>query len=121
MCLSITIYRNRCAKTKKDWKKPSIYHNLLTTAPLFPVLAFTSTLCCPHGALPTNSIYHAIIDRPTKLLQKKKIRINSIKRLQTIALALGEARTRTELIPFLTGVQQFQQCVSSNAALLCLI
>jgi len=31
-----------------------------------------------------------------------QIRINSIKRLQTIALALGEARTRTELIPFLT-------------------
>lgn len=36
---------------------------------------------------------------------ENKIRINSIKRLQTIALALGEARTRTELIPFLTGMQ----------------
>lgn len=31
-----------------------------------------------------------------------QIRINSIKRLQTIALALGDSRTRTELIPFLT-------------------
>jgi len=31
-----------------------------------------------------------------------QIRINSIKRLTTIALALGEARTRSELIPFLT-------------------
>ena len=29
-------------------------------------------------------------------------RLNSIKKLSTIALALGEERTRTELIPFLT-------------------
>lgn len=28
--------------------------------------------------------------------------MNSIKKLSTIALALGEERTRTELIPFLT-------------------
>lgn len=31
-----------------------------------------------------------------------QIRLNSIRRLSTIALALGDARTRTELIPFLT-------------------
>ena len=31
-----------------------------------------------------------------------QLRLNSIKRLATIALALGEERTRTELIPFLT-------------------
>lgn len=31
-----------------------------------------------------------------------KLRLNSIKKLSTIALALGEERTRTELIPFLT-------------------
>lgn len=31
-----------------------------------------------------------------------QIRLNSIQRLSTIALALGEARTRTELIPFLS-------------------
>jgi serine/threonine-protein phosphatase 2A regulatory subunit A len=30
-------------------------------------------------------------------------RLNSISRLSTIALALGEDRTRTELIPFLSG------------------
>ena len=32
-----------------------------------------------------------------------QMRLNSIKRLSTIALALGEERTRTELIPFLVG------------------
>lgn len=31
-----------------------------------------------------------------------QLRLNSIKKLSTIALALGEERTRTELIPFLT-------------------
>lgn len=31
-----------------------------------------------------------------------QIRLNSIRRLSTIALALGDARTRTELIPFLS-------------------
>lgn len=30
------------------------------------------------------------------------MRLNSIKKLSTIALALGEERTRSELIPFLT-------------------
>lgn len=29
------------------------------------------------------------------------LRLNSVKRLETIALALGEERTRQELIPFL--------------------
>ena len=32
-----------------------------------------------------------------------QLRLNSIKKLSTIALALGVERTRTELIPFLTG------------------
>lgn len=31
------------------------------------------------------------------------LRLNSIRRLSTIALALGEERTRSELIPFLKG------------------
>ena len=31
------------------------------------------------------------------------LRLNAIKRLSTIALALGADRTRTELIPFLDG------------------
>uniref|UniRef100_A0A452SIZ9 Uncharacterized protein n=1 Tax=Ursus americanus TaxID=9643 RepID=A0A452SIZ9_URSAM len=31
-----------------------------------------------------------------------KLRLNSIKKLSTIALALGVERTRTELLPFLT-------------------
>lgn len=31
-----------------------------------------------------------------------QLRLNSIKKLSTIALALGEERTRSELIPFLT-------------------
>ena len=30
------------------------------------------------------------------------LRLNSVKRLGTIAMALGEERTRNELIPFLT-------------------
>ena len=32
-----------------------------------------------------------------------QLRLNSIKKLSTIALALGVERTRAELIPFLTG------------------
>lgn len=32
----------------------------------------------------------------------QQLRLNSIKKLSTIALALGEERTRSELIPFLT-------------------
>lgn len=32
-----------------------------------------------------------------------QLRLNSIKKLSTIALALGVERTRTELLPFLTG------------------
>lgn len=31
------------------------------------------------------------------------MRLNSIRRLSTIALALGEERTRAELLPFITG------------------
>lgn len=33
-----------------------------------------------------------------------QIRLNSIRKLSTIALALGAERSRTELIPFLTGM-----------------
>lgn len=33
------------------------------------------------------------------------LRLNAIKRLSTIALALGAERTRDELIPFLDGTQ----------------
>ena len=33
-----------------------------------------------------------------------QLRLNSIKKLSTIALALGVERTRSELIPFLTGL-----------------
>src|SRR5690349_20353898 len=36
-----------------------------------------------------------------------KLRLNSIKKLSTIALALGVERTRSELIPFLTGLFVF--------------
>ena len=32
-----------------------------------------------------------------------ELRLNSIKKLSTIALALGVERTRSELLPFLTG------------------
>ena len=35
-----------------------------------------------------------------------QLRLNSIKKLSTIALALGVERTRSELIPFLTGRSQ---------------
>jgi hypothetical protein len=52
----------------------------------------TSFFCLPH--LPPHTIIAWL---------PAQIRINSIKRLTTIALALGEARTRSELIPFLTG------------------
>lgn len=34
-----------------------------------------------------------------------QLRLNSIKKLSTIALALGVERTRTELLPFLTGTK----------------
>lgn len=41
-------------------------------------------------------------------------RLNSIKKLSTIALALGEERTRTELIPFLTDTIYDEDEVFSN-------
>lgn len=37
-----------------------------------------------------------------KLTISLQLRLNSVKKLATIALALGEERTRTELVPFLT-------------------
>lgn len=47
------------------------------------------------------------------------LRLNAIKRLNTIALALGPQRTRDELIPFLDGNSQTKKklsLVSLNAA-----
>jgi hypothetical protein len=38
------------------------------------------------------------------------MRLNSVRRLSTIALALGEERTRTELIPFLKGELLYRTC-----------
>jgi len=38
------------------------------------------------------------------------LRLNAIKRLSTIALALGAERTREELIPFLDGIFFFFFC-----------
>ena len=37
-----------------------------------------------------------------------QLRLNSIRRLSTIALALGPDRTREELIPFLNGKSEVQ-------------
>ena len=39
-----------------------------------------------------------------------QLRLNSIKKLSTIALALGVERTRSELIPFLTGIVTIVLC-----------
>lgn len=36
-----------------------------------------------------------------------QLRLNSIRRLSTIAVALGVERTRDELIPFLNGAPRF--------------
>ena len=36
-------------------------------------------------------------------LPTPQLRLNSIKKLSTIALALGDERTRSELLPYLTG------------------
>ena len=40
-----------------------------------------------------------------------QLRLNSVRRLSTIALALGEDRTREELIPFLNGMLASLNCV----------
>ena len=40
-----------------------------------------------------------------------QLRLNSIKKLSTIALALGDERTRSELLPFLTGKNNQLVCV----------
>jgi hypothetical protein len=54
-------------------------------------------------------------------------RLNSVKRLSTIALALGEERTRSELLPFLTGreacspamlLPRMRSCCADGAGLL---
>lgn len=47
-------------------------------------------------------IFLALIHAPPVFFRHKQLRLNSIKKLSTIALALGEERTRTELVPFLT-------------------
>ena len=58
-----------------------------------------------------------------------QLRLRSIQQLSTIAKALGEERTRDELVPFLTesiddddeqivGVSYRQCCVADEAALL---
>jgi serine/threonine-protein phosphatase 2A regulatory subunit A len=39
------------------------------------------------------------------------VRLASIRRLSTIALALGPDRTRDELIPFLEGILRCYSCV----------
>ena len=41
-----------------------------------------------------------------------QLRLNSIKKLSTIALALGDERTRSELLPFLTGTRHDYRFVS---------
>lgn len=41
-----------------------------------------------------------------------QLRLNSIKKLSTIALALGDERTRNELLPFLTGTLTDERVVS---------
>jgi serine/threonine-protein phosphatase 2A regulatory subunit A len=45
------------------------------------------------------------------------LRLNSVKRLGTIALALGEERTRNELIPFLTDSNDDEDEVRALAML----
>ncbi|XP_016119121.1 serine/threonine-protein phosphatase 2A 65 kDa regulatory subunit A beta isoform-like [Sinocyclocheilus grahami] len=42
-----------------------------------------------------------------KAASEERLRLNSIKKLSTIALALGVERTRTELLPFLTVILHF--------------
>lgn len=51
----------------------------------------------------TSILTRRTITQPVTLYSSPfQLRLNSIKKLSTIALALGEERTRTELIPFLT-------------------
>jgi len=50
-----------------------------------------------------------------------QLRLNSIKKLSTIALALGVERTRSELIPFLTGkpgVSIYKKCLHTTFAII---
>jgi serine/threonine-protein phosphatase 2A regulatory subunit A len=66
----------------------------------------------PHLPIQKSLIYlMAMIDEPLNLIavltdelknEDTQLRLNSIRRLSTIARALGEERTRKELIPFLT-------------------
>jgi len=56
-----------------------------------------------------------------------QLRLNSIKKLSTIALALGVERTRKELIPFLTGIMVYsfviilKLCITPSIRCLCLM
>lgn len=43
-----------------------------------------------------------------------QLRLNSIKKLSTIALALGVERTRSELIPFLTGINAGESAAQTS-------
>lgn len=45
-----------------------------------------------------------------------QLRLNSIRRLSTIAVALGTERSRNELIPFLNGAQRWPCPTQSQAS-----
>lgn len=51
--------------------------------------------------IPRN-VFHCFFYDSISLIHHLQLRLNSIKKLSTIALALGVERTRSELIPFLT-------------------
>lgn len=56
---------------------------------------------CIYGAT-TSIVAFVIVNNHYVLSFLLQLRLNSIKKLSTIALALGVERTRSELIPFLT-------------------
>lgn len=67
---------------------------------LYPIAVLIDELRNEDVQVPLSSSFSAACTMVFLLFQ---LRLNSIKKLSTIALALGVERTRSELIPFLTG------------------
>ena len=69
------------------------------------------------GAGTQDSLYPVAILIDELKNEDIQLRLNSIRRLSTIALALGPDRTRDELIPFLNGTPAHAKLAAASAAM----
>lgn len=90
---------------KPCYTAPEVLHRIKSKLKAF--LIFTMTLCHLFATFVFGLNHNCFFISLFPLFFFLKLRLNSIKKLSTIALALGVERTRTELLPFLTGMRVF--------------